>query len=566
MLASEGIVSAPAPILVRSLFFLAVEKPGSPVLTITDRPLTHINKKGRPVSQCPHCRGLRKARAQHVKCDCGEKPHTKEDCPHDKNDVKKGIAQPTRRETLLIVFAGDHTSCCCAHGARCTCSLKKEHCLDPVPEDVPPAMLETRIAKERCVPSRLSSTSSMESKTTVFINGHHKPVHKANDIHNWVGAPYKIPARSHTLHEQGDFAQHSSDSLPLTKDLMGGLPNLPYHGSVTSAPHPVRRVKSEHGSPTINALPLPSDNDIPPISIPPYDPNAYSYSPFSTGSPGISSAGSNPWDGRFPERFPDNYFVTYEMANEMQTPVSSVGPAADPAEIDWSTYNLPSALGNSAAGYRLSNGGVIPSQPPSYASFDGFSHLSHPALTSSSGEISEVEDFVPVAEPAILQSNSQDALNDFSGIDGDEPTDLETFRLSTGSSYVNMPQANFPPSASLDAPEVGEYVKNAEENTREVALHNQMMQRQQQRQQPEPSQIVPSTANIFTQPADLGQHSFSVQEAQKRAHPNRQDDGSGLENRSVTTTTLRNDPMMSCPLAATHGMMDADERDDGWVR
>ena len=46
----------------------------------TDRPLTHINKKGRPVSQCTHCRGLRKSRAAHVKCDCGEKSHTKGEC------------------------------------------------------------------------------------------------------------------------------------------------------------------------------------------------------------------------------------------------------------------------------------------------------------------------------------------------------------------------------------------------------------------------------------------------------------------------------------------------------
>lgn len=37
------------------------------------RPLTHINKKGRPVSQCPHCRGLRKSRTTHVKCECGDK-------------------------------------------------------------------------------------------------------------------------------------------------------------------------------------------------------------------------------------------------------------------------------------------------------------------------------------------------------------------------------------------------------------------------------------------------------------------------------------------------------------
>ena len=38
-----------------------------------DRPLQHINKKGRPVSQCSHCRNMRRSKSAHVKCDCGEK-------------------------------------------------------------------------------------------------------------------------------------------------------------------------------------------------------------------------------------------------------------------------------------------------------------------------------------------------------------------------------------------------------------------------------------------------------------------------------------------------------------
>jgi hypothetical protein len=61
-------------------------------LSYTDRPLTHINKKGRPVSQCPHCRGLRKTRATHVECECGEKPHTKTECAHaDKYAAKNWL-------------------------------------------------------------------------------------------------------------------------------------------------------------------------------------------------------------------------------------------------------------------------------------------------------------------------------------------------------------------------------------------------------------------------------------------------------------------------------------------
>lgn len=42
--------------------------------THVDRPLFEIRKKGRPVSQCPHCRDLRKAKSCHTRCECGETP------------------------------------------------------------------------------------------------------------------------------------------------------------------------------------------------------------------------------------------------------------------------------------------------------------------------------------------------------------------------------------------------------------------------------------------------------------------------------------------------------------
>ncbi|EMD37150.1 hypothetical protein CERSUDRAFT_115065 [Gelatoporia subvermispora B] len=39
----------------------------------TDRPLFEIKRKGRPVTQCDHCRELRKTKQVHVKCMCGVK-------------------------------------------------------------------------------------------------------------------------------------------------------------------------------------------------------------------------------------------------------------------------------------------------------------------------------------------------------------------------------------------------------------------------------------------------------------------------------------------------------------
>lgn len=38
--------------------------------THTDRPLFEIRKKGRPITQCNHCRDLRKVKQVHVRCGC----------------------------------------------------------------------------------------------------------------------------------------------------------------------------------------------------------------------------------------------------------------------------------------------------------------------------------------------------------------------------------------------------------------------------------------------------------------------------------------------------------------
>lgn len=69
----------------------------------SDRPLVHVNKKGRPVSQCQHCRGLRKARSQHVKCECHDKAHAKEDCPHEKPGVVKTGTHDATVDTTHIL-------------------------------------------------------------------------------------------------------------------------------------------------------------------------------------------------------------------------------------------------------------------------------------------------------------------------------------------------------------------------------------------------------------------------------------------------------------------------------
>lgn len=153
--------------------------------THSDRELHHINPKGRPVKQCEHCRGARKSKSHHAKCDCGDK----KDKAKDKGDLKV-----------------DETSCCCHHGTKCICGLKKDS-LD-LKLDTSSLKLAQHGAKAK---PRLTTTHS-ESTLTVFANGHHKRCHRLNNAAHVSGAPYKIP-RAHTLHGSSALGHHSHDSI-----------------------------------------------------------------------------------------------------------------------------------------------------------------------------------------------------------------------------------------------------------------------------------------------------------------------------------------------------------------
>ena len=465
------------------------------------------------------------------------------------------------KEHVLIIASGDHHKCCCTHGSRCGCSLKKEHHLDTVPEDISPAILAAAIHREP-VRSRLSSQLPQESKLTVFTNGHHKPVHKVNDIHNKCGAPYKIPSRAHTIHGHKEVAQRSSDSLPMTKVGLVSGEVAQNHDSIASTPQPLRRVKSEHASPVLEATSWPLVDQESGSIIPPLDAAAYSYSPFGSGSPSLPSGTQQ--DYHFPDKFPDNYFVSYEMAskmgnqkqNEWEPPLHSRGLGEVTSEVDWSTFNFPSGDG----AFSGSKNGAIPSQPPSFNSVDHFSYLSHPGLTSSSGEISEVEDIVPFSSQAGMPNSAHDTLDDYSSAGGQETPELEQYRLSSASSYIGMPQAAMLANGNLESLDINEYLRRADAQTREMAL-------QCQEQQQQTATIESCQASGFrTESADSVEHPYSIQEAQKYAHMTGPSAEQLQDQPSLLVTTTANDPMWSCqPPRTPNGMLDEDEEDDGWV-
>lgn len=112
----------------------------------TDRPLFEIKKKGRPVTQCEHCRELRKTKQVHVKCLCEAKEEGAAPKAHDASGLKKkgsnkvpeSAAFPNGLpEALGISVAvrlpsdgssdSDHSGeCACKDGGDCTCCTPRK--------------------------------------------------------------------------------------------------------------------------------------------------------------------------------------------------------------------------------------------------------------------------------------------------------------------------------------------------------------------------------------------------------------------------------------------------------
>jgi hypothetical protein len=305
----------------------------------TDRKLQHINKKGRPVTQCSHCRSMRKSRASHVKCDCGEKTHK---CIHLQNTVE-----------------GHRDSCCCNHGGRCTCCHKKEsHHLDTVPES--DSETEAPVKAKGCTRDararrRADTTKSEGSNLSFDSNGHHKPTHKLIKTSQKTG-PYPLARANSTQHRSADnlscmgYSESSTSGSSI---------------SYTDASTENRKVKSAAGSPLMTGSSLAQLNgqlaplDLSGIEYPPYVPNSADF---------------------------------FGSLSDHEQPIFSAG-LSTAASVDWSHYD-GLEFASKAADFAPSNY----SQPQSFGGYDynGSEPLaSLTTNTSNSGEVSEVEDFLP---------------------------------------------------------------------------------------------------------------------------------------------------------------------------
>ncbi|QIX01916.1 hypothetical protein AMS68_007433 [Peltaster fructicola] len=180
----------------------------------TDRELQLVPKKGRPVTQCQHCRQERKKRSAHVSCDCAapDKPHhTKEKCIHLREAEERAKTAgffdgaPHEKDHALLTTVAEEQGCCCSHGGRCSCALlRKDSSDDGLPHGKP------AVSKPRL------ETTKSDGSLTIFTNGHHKPVHRKNHAAHECGMPYKMPMpRSKTEHDVNYAARRSVDSLAL---------------------------------------------------------------------------------------------------------------------------------------------------------------------------------------------------------------------------------------------------------------------------------------------------------------------------------------------------------------
>lgn len=210
-------------------------------LSFLDRDLQIIPPKGRPISQCQHCRSLRRSKSAHVKCDCGEKTAK---CPHLKPAVE-----------------GHQSTCCCHHGAPCTCCHKKaQHRPESVPESDASKDADSKPAKLARRRRSKTSTQIPDAALTFDEHGHHKPTYKHTKASQKSG-PYQLH-RAHSTQSSvsigsiGSIGSISTRSLESLSMESFGNPFATESVTGISQMQDQHLTKSEGASPLPDGLPV----------------------------------------------------------------------------------------------------------------------------------------------------------------------------------------------------------------------------------------------------------------------------------------------------------------------
>ncbi|KAF2485458.1 hypothetical protein BDY17DRAFT_242970, partial [Neohortaea acidophila] len=343
--------------------------------THTDRELILVPKKGRPVTQCQHCRLERKKRSAHVRCECGEadKPHhPKEKCIHLREAEERAKAghhddHHADLDLACLAAVAEEQGCCCHHGGKCSCAILKKE---------PDA--STSLPHGPAVKPRLEKTSS-EGAITVFTNGHHKPVHRKNLAAHECGMPYKLPMpRSVTESSVAATSRRSVDGQASER-------TMSQSSSHTSTPLPAQgeRQASRSGQhspshPSLGAIPCTSSGDA------------------RFGSIDFTDL----------TQIQTNSSIQSYMSETFASPLDTIAGTNDSSFDPWS--NFPSA----DSGVMPNNNpfGVWPTQHDSTS-------ISQPTLTSASSTTQSEVDELPSMDdygyhmPSIQEDSNSDTVN-----------------------------------------------------------------------------------------------------------------------------------------------------------
>lgn len=255
-----------------------------------------------------------------------------------------------------------------------------------------------------------------------------------------------------------------------------------------SQPHPDnisrRTAKSEHGSP--DSAPVTAAEGVTPV--PPLDISSFfpsvprSQPPLSesnerpsTDSTMSTTFGGNtldplvtslpPLDVSFssfpatsasptaPMPFQDSLQEPYFASPDTDLQLGSAAFSAPP--VDWSSFPIYSDAPAATS-----------TQAPSYASFD-YNPIQHGMPPpSSSGDISEIDEFGQL--PGLGSSSSD--LHDLGGVS--DTSEMDQFRISSASSFIGLPQTQILASDNLESIDIDDFLKTANEST--AALEHQI--------------------------------------------------------------------------------------------
>ncbi|KAF9269514.1 hypothetical protein L218DRAFT_272584 [Marasmius fiardii PR-910] len=245
----------------------------------TDRPLFEIKKKGRPVTQCEHCRELRKTKQVHVKCICMKVDGTSASAKGLNKALESaafpnGLPEALEASVALQLLSEGHSSdsdhapgCSCSQTGECNCCIprksaprrrKKESsgtkaqknsgAITPpnnTASSHPSHTALTRIAELRPVLPKPTSTRRHD-----YLDGPvHEPSsgqHHSHAARHYESSLYSPYGRAYDYtHSQRDFIDEVP-SVPLrdAPHLGMGYNSLP---STTSSPSPVGGLSESSG-------------------------------------------------------------------------------------------------------------------------------------------------------------------------------------------------------------------------------------------------------------------------------------------------------------------------------